>query len=685
MNPLCKKNRDLIADAFADILTKEQTQKVDMHLSMCSACQSYADDLKEEHQQLIQLVAGLDQDMTERRQRLLKKPDFDRPIKTAPLSKWRLIMKNNIIRSVAAAIILISVAVGLYFFPTSQAYGITEAVGLLGHAKTMHVQIKRFSQDQTRPAMPAKYWYNLEEGKMYYYYEHRSSEEEIEGRPFVYNGLATIWDGHFVMHVNHREKTVHYERLLTSQQDLHCRMIRNMALEMALQDIHYLHEYTKVGKGEISGQSYDIWRRDFLEPNSKYHFRYETWVSPSNGEIGRTRTYVIFNRASDEWFLQTETDKIAIDTELPSNIFSTEPPKGYTQVNSKTTAEVTGIGFKTFKYQGEYELRVPVSLTLEDGSVLACWYGTSEPAQVNPGEVFGSLEFGGDLPKTPIALYRLMSRPDRNHREPIVYYTGRHLANTHKAGRYYEWAIYVPQHETKHRETLNHTIAVLKINVQDPNLPDKMPTWGLSSSMVIGDAFNKTVREAVLELSDVQIFPEELTYDNLLDLASRIRRTPSLYIVDKDLKNAEDHIMKLKPVEIVTPEKAQRKLEQARQEAKRVVEDFFVAIREKRDRDANELLIHKESLDSMNRMRQLLGQTKIQVKDIYATNSTALVLTSEFSVREELRGRFAISVAKENDIWLIQDFDPTTTAKMQKEIDKYLELFPKAQFFRKGD
>jgi len=109
MNSLCEETRNLVADTFAGILTSDQPARLEKHLSHCAACRAYTEDLKAEHQQLTQLVARLDHDMTERQQHLLN-ASYGRQ-QTKPPSKWSFLMKSKRIRTPIAAAIIVAVMI----------------------------------------------------------------------------------------------------------------------------------------------------------------------------------------------------------------------------------------------------------------------------------------------------------------------------------------------------------------------------------------------------------------------------------------------------------------------------------------------------------------------------------------------------------------------------------------------
>lgn len=446
-----------------------------------------------------------------------------------------------------------------------------------------------------------------------------------------------------------------------------------------LEDIEHFDQYRLVDHGQIDGRRYDIWRREFRVGTSGSRIRYEYWISPSTGAIGRLRQSVK-NQADRNWELISETEKIEIDKMPPAGIFLTEPPAGYAVKNDKAAAEIAGLDLDGFQSMGGYALRVPASFTLEDGSVLACWRGLHDSVGAGPDSLYDGLIFGGDLPRVPAELVAMMTRQDEDHPGVPIHYVGRHVTTTRKAGRVYEWALYVPQQVVPVEGICSSTLALIRLNPVSVVSPSAGRTWVVTSFAVTARSFAEYVRPAVRDLSDSTAVPSEIAYDRLLTLAEAVRKQPELYAASQQATlDAREHIGVLEPVdpsEINTPEQVSR-------EARRLVEAFYAAIVEGHDGDADRMLMYEEPRASrvVTGMSQLPGIRDIAPEDVYATEEAALVITREFAGPEGRRGRWAIGVRREKGIWLIKDFDATTTDTMQAEINKYLQQFPEAKYF----
>ncbi|MHC4216048.1 MAG: hypothetical protein ACYSWP_22070, partial [Planctomycetota bacterium] len=239
--------------------------------------------------------------------------------------------------------------------------------------------------------------------------------------------------------------------------------------------------------------------------------------------------------------------------------------------------------------------------------------------------------------------------------------------------------LYVPESEVTGDRPSRHNIAVLKFNTPDPKLSGQIHTWSLRSLAVGPETFDAYFREAVLELSDDGKAPENINYKHVLQSAAKVRSTHALYdAFEGELQqdNVNKHVSVAQPVEVITPQ-------QAMQQVKQRVEEFFAAIVEERKDDAAKMLTYQEPRASRvyEGLRQLPGLADIKPEQIYADDEKALVISCEFEGFEGKTVRFAISVIIENGVWLIRDFDATTTDRMGGEVEDFLKVAPQAQHF----
>lgn len=595
-----------------------------------------------------------------------------------PASFWRTIITSRLTKPAIAAAVFLTIAIlwqSATF--TRNAYALSDVPHLLEQAKTIHMRMRLFHGAGEHPA---EFWYDRANGRMYRSLELNAVEKGPNGLQNVTEVTRTICDGQYTMEVNDRTKTVGFQKLLASQQQLNQALIAEGGLKMALQDIRNLDKYTRIGKEEINGHPYDMWRREFrMAPPSQLGYRSDYWVSPTTGSVGRVREWFKGDR---HWILMSEIDAIEIDVEPPAGLFSTEPPAGYTVKTGKDAAEVTGIGVPAYEGPEGYFLRAPISFALEDGSILVCWRMTGGPALTDPNDLYKNLSLGGDLAQTPMRVFGLVSAIDKERTEPVLHYAGRHVAVTRKTGRVYEWALYVPPHTIACTDRAVPTIAAIQpavhVRVSDPRTPPR-PLMRFTSWCITRNAFEQYVPAAARELSDDQAAPAELDYDALQALAQRVRSVPELYeAVRVWIELPGGRVAELEPVEITTPVPVG-------QQATELVEAFFAAVIEGRDAHAMKMLKYEEprARRVVTGLRRLPGVREIKVEDVYATDETALVITSEFATYESRSRRWTIGAVKEKGIWLIKDFDATNAEGTHEEISKYLQRFPDAKHFSK--
>jgi len=448
----------------------------------------------------------------------------------------RTVMAYPVVKLALAAAIMCAAIVLWRTMPASKTYALSDIPELIGQAWTIHIRSRQFIAGEE---LLSEYWYDAEKGKKYVYTE----DIGPPGQRIAKHAIETVWNEPFVMRVNHRKRSVRFQRLLPSEQELHRLVIRDFALHVAFEDHQALNQYAKIGKERISGQSYDVWRREFRDTDTG--LRLEVLVSPRTGDIARIRRWINHYQFEQGWMLHTETDAVEIDVLPPWGIFSTLPPAGYTQENSKTTADPTGVGYSTYQHPEGYELRVPLSLVLEDGSVLACWSTTSDSVEPPANDAYENLMFGEALPETPCALCGLISigamKPcgllsayEKDTPMTIIHYRGRHVAHTYSTGKVYEWGLYVPQREVSNGKPIRTAITVVRSRLQGSEAWRPMLGKQLTSLVVTPQSFTEYVAGAVAELSEDGVVPAVMAYENLLELAKHVRDTPGGYDNFKD-------------------------------------------------------------------------------------------------------------------------------------------------------
>ncbi|MBN1973255.1 MAG: zf-HC2 domain-containing protein [Sedimentisphaerales bacterium] len=675
MNNQHEKMKDKITDYVLGILNEDEIANLEKHIEQCSECKEHLESLKKEREIILQFGKNIDSKMKAREENVMAALEKFQPKKSVHMS----MLHNRIFKFAAAAMIVIGILVIFQSMSlTGKVYALTDVPGLIEKAKTLHVKTKYYTKvkDQTLDFQTLEYWYDIENGRMYYLREVEKYDADtgLEIPLVTESKRETVWDENYVMKLDDKKKTAMFNKLLSSQKQANQKYIMQLAMN-AMQDWENLDSYRKVDVGQIDGHKYDIWRREFNLGDSGIKFRYETWVSPATGDIGLTKVWSKMDR--DEWELHSETDVFERNVQPQQNIFSTQPPNDFAVENTKENADISYICFDIYGGSDGYKFNVQFSYCLEDGSIVTCWRGKNTNKTTDTGleKAFEELRFGDKLPLAPIGFYGLLWVPENNTQGQIEYYVGRHILYTQKADNIYEWAVYVPENKPKTLNTLVQNLAFIKIESKD--ITDSSPRLYLMSLKVEPEEFNNLIHGAYKELSDNSELPENVNYENILNMAKQIPDKKELYSnFKKEIQEQVEHVGILESVEIVLPEDSLELVKQT-------TEEFFKAINEGRDNDAMRLLRYEEERASsiVKNMKQMPGIDGIKVDDIYIDEKAALVITSEFGPIDNQYGCWAISLIKEKGLWIIRDFDAPTAATKSKEVDKFLEPFPNATHF----
>ncbi len=449
----------------------------------------------------------------------------------------------------AAAVVVVAVVLWQTLGAPKKASALSDALGILGQARTIHVRTVLY-KDRVW-----EYWFDIEHGREHAHKEFTDPETLGSPEPRK-NVVTTVRDEQYVMNVDHEKRAVQFERLLPWEGELRKLQMTDLALKAAFPDVlQHLNRYTPVGRESSDGQPYDIWRREWRDTKHDLRFRYDIWLSPNSGEIGRVRLW--YQSKSSEWTLSRETDKIEVNREPPAGLFATEPPEGYILENSKATADILRDDF----HRG-HRLYVLPGFMLEDGSILAIWTVAGGPAQPDPNDPYEGLTWGGPLPETPVALLGLWFAPeverfglppsgDESTPIKLINAVGRHLMSTRKADRVYEWALYVPQRVLSSQGPKKETIAIIRKTKDYPNMLISF----LDSLPVTRERLAQHLSEAARELSEDPTVPASMQYEDLLNLAARIRKERGLYndFAEQTRELKERTVGSPEPVEVAPP------------------------------------------------------------------------------------------------------------------------------------
>lgn len=185
-----------------------------------------------------------------------------------------------------------------------------------------------------------------------------------------------------------------------------------------------------MGHEEIDGKKYDIWEvvrgRQGYIPASKMR----SWLSPETGEFAKVTIWM--QQRNGTWQKSSEIDSVRRNIDIPDEIFSAAPPRGYrpqrpmfTPANglTKGRSSVLSISFDTH-----------IIFAMSDGSIIVCWSSDDKESGASQAGLFKDLKMGGPLPKLPFEVCALKAI----YKGQEIMYDGYHLAQTEKKGKFYE-------------------------------------------------------------------------------------------------------------------------------------------------------------------------------------------------------------------------------------------------------
>jgi len=154
MNSPCEEMRYKIADYILGILSQDEIEALDKHISQCSQCKEYADALQNEKQKLLQFGENLDKEMNSREIKVIETLDRISNVKTKLPSIWRIIMKSHIAKLAAAATIIAVVLLGIHFLDKSAtpAYALEQTIEANQDIRFLHFRFDCSNVDMNKEA-----------------------------------------------------------------------------------------------------------------------------------------------------------------------------------------------------------------------------------------------------------------------------------------------------------------------------------------------------------------------------------------------------------------------------------------------------------------------------------------------------------------------------------------------------
>jgi len=342
-----------------------------------------------------------------------------------------------------------------------------------------------------------------------------------EGNKVTVTSLEQVVDGSYLMEVDHSDKTVRFSRLSPFQQRVRLCQNFDALMTQMLGDPEQLGAFARVGQEEIDGVAHDIWQGELVVlPGQRLRMRMRYSLSPVSGTIGRIQAWLNATGDTDAWLPAMELTTVQRDAALPPNVFSTDPPQGYTLKNTKDTAAASPINLGSY-FLGDISLTMHISFVLDDGSVIVAWGSKDKSAPGAEAGAFDVLVPGGPLPRLPMEVVSLESIAT----PADVTYVGRHLAVTKKAGDFCEWGIYVPDKELPAGAGKFGYHVKYQVNPPERRVSGTV-SCNLGPCLKIGRCeFDALVRGAMAEFSDGGAVPEHVTHEKVMDLSRQIRES----------------------------------------------------------------------------------------------------------------------------------------------------------------
>ena len=466
--------------------------------------------------------AELDQRLRAEIRRALDEQRQTKPAATRP-KIWRIIMKSRITKLAAAAAVIVALAAIGFFSQigvTSNVYAMSNVPELFETAKTIHMAGRMYFPS-VEPAggilsIEVQYWLDLE------------NERWRLSRPFyVSTPEATkvhisevISDGEYEVRVDHTDKSASFSKLSPFQRRLFVRKNVHTLLQYLCGDPRLLDDYTRVGEELIAGQTFDIWEV-VKEVYSGPDIKLKAWLSPETGEFAK----VVFSQRAEDtvWEKIMEIASVERDVDIPDEVFTIVPPPAYTLKNDKDTATPKELTHASVS-NGTVTLNCHILFAMLDGTVIAGWSSENTESEVSQAELFAELQFGGELPKEPVEVAGLKPISADGHTTyEQTTYKGYHLAYTQKAGRFYEWSIYVANKTVEPADVWGYQLQ-LESNLEGGEANARLSIAAIAELTIQDEEdFNSLVLGAMAECSAAGVAPDGLTYENVLALVEQIR------------------------------------------------------------------------------------------------------------------------------------------------------------------
>ena len=429
-------------------------------------------------------------------------------------------MHSKITKFTVAAVIIIAVLIGIKQFGGSfdlanPAYALSDVPKSIIKARTIHIQgwFGPDTEGGIRRTPDLDDWIDIQSGRSrttIFFFGSGTGGKRAKASIRVLNGQ-------YEMELNPNTKRVKYKKLSEFQ----CRMNARKHIGRFLNSISLTpethNEYVKIGQKEINNVNCDIWERLTSRTIAGEVFENKTqlWVSADSGKLRRQLGWKKNKHTEGKW-VTTWVCEISIDVTYPDDTFKTEPPRGYSDRNTKETAPTPLLRGTLFARANIDQGSIPITLALDDGTVIMAWHLYAISPGSSQAEIISNLEPGAELPKK---LSDIMCNLVPEDKTDDTSYTGRHLVHTQKDERIYEWIIFVPNKKTQPQIVQRY---MAKSQWFDDG-PEETSLRGVEALAVEKHEFHSWVHSAMKELSDDGMAPEGITYQSVQELAEQIR------------------------------------------------------------------------------------------------------------------------------------------------------------------
>ena len=435
-------------------------------------------------------------------------------------------MKSKITKLAAAAVIILAVLICIHHFGglidgTTKVYGITHVPKVVRQAETIHIKcwisgskkIPFLGEEQNR--YHTEDWVDLKNGK--YHTMGFGLARYADEKTIRTIKLGHVFDGQYLMQTNHNSKRVQFSRLSEFQRRLSVRKVVDRFLEEVFLSTDELTGFVQCGSEQIDGVNFNVWERVSGAPGN-FGQKFKYWVSSASGRIRKFQYWKKNAETSGEWQLTSEKE-IKLNVTPPEDIFQTVAPEGYRLNNTKESAFKKRLIARSIRHGG-ITGAIHIIIALPDDSVIMGWHTNN----VSHAELLRDLNPGDELPREGwleiVYGLRHANNPDN------ITYVARHLACTEKNGILYEWYIHVPNKHIDAKGQSRECQVTTRLQSEHGEETEEPTTGFINVDLIIErDEFDTFVRGAMAELSDDGKAPEHVNYENVLQLAEKIRNS----------------------------------------------------------------------------------------------------------------------------------------------------------------